>query len=652
MDVDRKKRAKGTETPREIGGSDPGLGLRFVDTDGSSFRFLGSTASRAALAALGVFLFAFALRISNLPVAFANGVPQFAPFDEIYHAKRIAYSAARPFRVLDFDPNRGSHGAFCPWPPLYDMLAGTVARGLGGPTAVDALAIATWFPPIIASLTAAVIAGWLARRNLLAGVLAGLGVAVSTYFLDKSRLGAIDHHFLEFPLVLAVAASVGRLNRADSPRVAYRDGALLGIALVVGLLVQTATVIAGMLAMITLVLFAERKAFVLIGGALGFALAAGLIAIYRILRPPGYPDDQWYLGYPHAAVLVGAAAASAVIGVAMRREFPYLGAIAMAGASGALVLVSFPTAGEAFLAGSRFFLGDPWFSSIVEFQPLFFPRDSDRFTDFCLMGGGALASTAAAFDPAWRTGRRGTLLLFTLVYLLLAISSMRFLVVAAPLAAVVGAIAVSDLRERGFARSVGLFAILLLSPSLALSAGRVIRPSPVLGTDAVPMVKAADFTRRSNAPGRVLAPWSFGHLFNVLAERGVLMDNFGTVGGQIEFENARGIILSPRETAVADYCRWNGIRFVILQDPLPYFGGQAETSGFPRTAFEMPGAGSTRLMRSTFWWRAWFEQGRERSGGGPAGAAFRFFRLVGVEREKPTDVRPALQIWEFRPAGD
>ncbi|HEY6065744.1 MAG TPA: hypothetical protein VIY96_06280, partial [Thermoanaerobaculia bacterium] len=79
-----------------------GLRLTLPGTDAPSFRFLGSTASRIACAALGVFLFAFAIRISNLPVAFANGVPQFPPFDEIYHAKRIAYSAARPFRVLDF----------------------------------------------------------------------------------------------------------------------------------------------------------------------------------------------------------------------------------------------------------------------------------------------------------------------------------------------------------------------------------------------------------------------------------------------------------------------------------------------------------------------------------------------------------------------
>jgi hypothetical protein len=405
--------------------------------------------------------------------------------------------------------------------------------------------------------------------------------------------------------------------------------------------------------MIGLLLFGERRRFLFAGAALGFSVAAGFLVIYRILRPPGYPDEEWYLGFPHAAVLAGAAAACAVIAVAMRRGLPFRGAVVTAGATGALVLACFPTAAEAFLAGSRFFGGDPWFSSIVEFQPLFFGPERDPFADLCLLGGGALVSIAAVFDSRWRAGRRGTLLFFTLAYLVLAVSSMRFLVVAVPLAAVVGAITVSDLRKRGFARSVWILAVLLLLPSLALSAGRVIRPAPPLEAEAVPMVKAADFVRRSNAPGRVVAPWSFGHLFNVLAGRGVLMDNFGVMGGRIEFQNARGILLSPREKAVADYCRWNGVRFVILQNPLPFFAGHAETSGFPRSNFEKLGSSTpTRLMKATFWWRAWFEQGRPRPGDGPAGSAFRFFRLVQIEREQPTDVRPAVQIWEYRPARD
>jgi hypothetical protein len=625
-----------------------------ADAPGSAHRLSTPTASLIALVAVAVFLLAFLVRIANLPLAFANGIPQFAPFDEIYHAKRIAYSAARPFRVFDFDPNRGSHGAFCPWPPLYDMLAGTVARAVGGRTAVEALAIATWFPPIAASLVAALIAGRLARRSLLGGGLAGVGVAVSTYFLDKSRLTAIDHHFLEFPIVLAVTASVAQLTRTDSERAAWRNGALLGIALLAGLLVQTATLVAGILAMVALLLFAERKVYPFAGAALGFGLAAGFLVIYRLWKPPGYPDDQWYLGFPHAAVLAGAAAACAVIAATIGRGFPFGRAIAAAGAAGALVLAASPAAAESFLGGSRFFGGDPWFSSIVEFQPLFFRPEADWLGDFCLLGGGALVSAAAVFDPRWRVGRRGTLLFFTLAYLALAISSMRFLVVGAPLGAVVGAVAVADVRERGFARRAWLYATFLLLPSLALSAGRVIRPAPPLDTDAVPMLQAADFIRRSNAPGRILAPWSWGHLFNVLAGRGVMMDNFGVAGGQTEFENARAAILSPREKAVADYCEWNGVRFLVLQDPLPYFGAHARASGFPRSAFEAARRDSvpspTRLMRSTFWWRAYFEGGRERPGAGSAGSAFRDFRLVAVERERPTDLRGAVQIWEYRPA--
>jgi len=40
------------------------------------------------------------------------------PFDDAYHLKRITNLA-----ILQFDPDRGEHGAFTPWPPLYDLFA-------------------------------------------------------------------------------------------------------------------------------------------------------------------------------------------------------------------------------------------------------------------------------------------------------------------------------------------------------------------------------------------------------------------------------------------------------------------------------------------------------------------------------------------------
>ena len=84
---------------------------------------------RPLVIAIIAFLAALALRVANAPMAFAGGAPQISPVDELYHWKRISYSALHFPRVLEFDPDRGDGGAFCPWPPLYDLAAGGAARG-------------------------------------------------------------------------------------------------------------------------------------------------------------------------------------------------------------------------------------------------------------------------------------------------------------------------------------------------------------------------------------------------------------------------------------------------------------------------------------------------------------------------------------------
>jgi hypothetical protein len=234
---------------------------------------------------------------------------------------------------------------------------------------------------------------------------------------------------------------------------------------------------------------------------------------------------------------------------------------------------------------------------------------------------------------------------------------MRFLAVAAPLCAISGAVAVLDLQKHRGGVLARAAAVVLLLPSLLLSTEKILHPNPSITADKVPLIKAAEFMRSESAPGRVLGPWSWGHLFNVVAGRGVLLDNFGPAAGRTDFENAAGIILAARESEVADYCAANGVRFLVLQDPLPYFAAQAELSGLPRSAFEARISSRselpvTPLMRSTFWWRAYFEAGRERPGSGLAGAAFREFRLLRVETEpKPSGIRSTVQIWQFAPHG-
>src|SRR5437660_9466264 len=95
-------------------------------------------AMRPLLVPLLVFATALAVRTAG-----RHDIP---PFDDLYHAKRIAFTAAHFPDVLSFDPDRGFHGAFCPWPPFYDLAMGAAARA-----GVDV----RWLPTILFSIFAA-----------------------------------------------------------------------------------------------------------------------------------------------------------------------------------------------------------------------------------------------------------------------------------------------------------------------------------------------------------------------------------------------------------------------------------------------------------------------------------------------------------------
>ena len=72
----------------------------------------------AVLIAFAAFLLALGTRVANAPAVFASDVPRIGVSDDLYHFKRMAFTAAHVPRVLEFDPDRGERGAYCPWPPL------------------------------------------------------------------------------------------------------------------------------------------------------------------------------------------------------------------------------------------------------------------------------------------------------------------------------------------------------------------------------------------------------------------------------------------------------------------------------------------------------------------------------------------------------
>src|SRR5947209_4359860 len=196
----------------------------------------------------------------------------YPPYDDLYHAKRIAYSIANFPHVLGFDRDRGLNGAFCPWPPLYDLACAALSLA-GAPL--------RWLPPIGFSIFVGTVAFAL-------GPIAGIGLAISPYLINISKTAAIDHHWIEPALLLMIVFATVR-----------RRPVLLGLALSAAMFVQTAFLIAAAIAFA--ICFTQRW------GWISFAMPAMAIALYRLAQPSGYPDSAWFLGWPHAACFAAAA---------------------------------------------------------------------------------------------------------------------------------------------------------------------------------------------------------------------------------------------------------------------------------------------------------------------------------------------------------
>jgi len=437
------------------------------------------------------------------------------PFDDLYHLKRIEYSAANFPRVLSFDPDRGFRGAFCPWPPLYDLGAAAVLRAFGD---------VRHLPPIFFSLFAGAIFLGLRLRlgqagvpvpHAATGLLAALTIAASPYLINISRSGAIDHHFVEPLLVVSMLAAVKR-------------PALLSVAIMAGLLVQPALLVAAGLAFLCIFFLHEGR-----GGVIAFGIAGAAILAYRLLQPPGYPDSPWFLGSSHALSLFGAALACA-----LRRRV----AMPIALAAGTALALCSPSTSQGF----RFFSGEPWLKTIVEFEPMF--RDPARVgTDVANLTGGAILSlTLFRRYPAF--------VIFAGGYLLLALSSRRFLVPAIPLFAIGGALAFAHARSKSAAVA---FAALTLLPPVLWHTGAVATPDPA------PHFRRVGTSFRHLPDARVLAPWSYGHAINVLGGKPVVIDNFGSMGDPDTFYEANQALSLMSDKTLRLWCARRGIRYVL-----------------------------------------------------------------------------------------
>jgi len=511
---------------------------------------------------VAVFAVALALRL--------GGSHRVGPYDDAYHLKRIESFP----HLIQFDADRD---AWCPWPPLYDFVCGAIGTKH-----------VVWLPPIGFAIFAAALA-W------RFGSVAGFGVALAPYLIGASSVGDIDHHWVEPMLVAFILVALLR-----------RSAGMLAVAITCALFVQTALIVACGLAFIALWLTRCPVAGARCPGNLAtghrapatghplifdpqrrytfaFLVPALAVAIWRLAVP--YPENAWFLGWSHVALLVAAAVA-----LALRGRW-YALPIAVA-----LMLPFLPE----LIEGTRFFHGDPWLASIVEFQPMF--RDASRVgTDVANLGGGVLALCLILWIGARARGGeddsapQGTkiVLLFAIVYTLLAISSRRFLVPGIVTFAIAGSIAVAASRaslgrrppagsprhaaftSRGL-RAAGrrlrgcecelvqaIAIALTLLPPLAYDAYALAHPDP--SSDSTPFVIAAEI--RPLPPGRVLAPWYLGHAIDVFGRHAVVIDNFGSMPDETRFELANDALAQRHPEQLLAYCRRNHVEYVVTLRP-------------------------------------------------------------------------------------
>ncbi len=182
--------------------------------------------------------------------------------------------------------------------------------------------------------------------------------------------------------------------------------------------------------------------------------------------------------------------------------------------------------------------------------------------------------------------RHRPLALFAILYLLLALSSRRFLVAAIPLLAIAGATAAVRAK-----RPLLLAAITVLPPMI-FTIATFHQPLSIdegyerLARDMRPLPR-----------GRVLAPWSFGHPIDVIGQKPVIIDNFGSMPDAMVFQNAIDAMLVTRPEVLLAYADSRDVRYLVFPPPA-YMPSVAATVGLDEKYYA-----NTPLARRTVWSR-------------------------------------------------
>ena len=511
--------------------------------------------------------------------------------DEYYHLRRILDAVVRFPHILGVDSYVNfPHGGRAIWPVLFDWMLAAAVRVLdGNANAAQMERIVVWAPALLGTANV-LLAAWLARRlhSPLAGLLAGMLLAVLPAHWSISRIGLVDHHVAVALLAtMTLAAGLGLLGREGTPtgtRIAVLLGLGMGgsLALWSGSLLHILPIQAAGVLYVLAARTRERAVSRSAAWALAHIVSAVVVAPFCLgLHWSEFGNfTPLVLTRFQPTWLASGAAALGVFSLIWSRSrlgntrsYRLESALALGALGIGAALWLLPELREGVGRGAGWFAkSDALQSQIVELQPLLF--SSGRFDPSTADASFSLlfwAFPPAALWLAWKRDPRRLLLVgWSSFFFVATLSQLRFLdnfsVGFSLVLGIAGAKGWQALqphvkRRPIFAASV-LAALALitflpvarfyaneLTPSLAAWRGK--SPDlPLQDRRRLAVERAAHWLGRASPQTSgyldpaatpeygVLSAWDFGHLIRYRARRPMIQDNFWSYVGADNFARA------------------------------------------------------------------------------------------------------------------
>lgn len=477
------------------------------------------------------------LCLQELPGTLAHG--QFFPadHDSYYHATRVETALRDGGGVTQFDQRlHAPDGSWVPWPWGYDTLLLGIARaGIALGIANDPMTVLAFVAPLWLLLNQALLLG-IARQLGLGFPLQALLLSFNALLLINRglhRIGMLDHHFVEYSVVLATLWAGLRWARApDSRREAILLGVVLGIAPALhnSLFVLQLPVLLG-LGIARLAQRAPARA----ATAAFAATLTGLTALGLLPSEPFRAGE--FAFYLHSGFQLYVAATTAALAMAlslMRRGVPQALLIAAGAGLLALPLLGQLSGGGQFLAADFYQL-----ASMSETRsPLAMLAAGDHAVVLELYSGLILLLPASLLLLVWAcTERRDTASGFLLVFTLFGSGLLLFqyrlayfgsFALLLPLCVAAQQLVQRITAAQGRALVAGLVGIALLAlwPSYHHPGPRTTALSGD-GSLSTGLLHFANLREAcAAAPGTVLADNNDGHYITYFSNCAVIANNF------------------------------------------------------------------------------------------------------------------------------